>query len=173
MKKQGDIASLFRNHAAKKQKFIASSLSLDVTQASTPQEQVEERINEEIVDPMPSALPPPTLYDVSCLPHDSGERQPIASTILMITMQFEEHIFLEVHFNHMDMNSQIGKLEIEIAILILCGFKIFLGLNIVSRKMLHFALCATYSKVKQIRAKGLLHLLQMVGIIGIKGPKHF
>jgi hypothetical protein len=27
MKKQGDIASLFRNHAAKKQKFIASSFS--------------------------------------------------------------------------------------------------------------------------------------------------
>jgi hypothetical protein len=93
--------------------------------------------------------------------------------MLMIMMQFEEHIFLEVHFNHMHMNSQIGKLEIEIAILILCGFKIFLGLNIVSRKMLHFALCATYLKVKQIRAKGLLHLLQMVGIIGIKGLKHF
>ena len=53
--------------------------------------------------------------------------------MLMIRMQFEEHIFLEVHFNHMHMNSQIGNLEIEIAILILCGFKIFLGLNIVSR----------------------------------------
>jgi hypothetical protein len=76
-------------------------------------------------------------------------------TMLMITMQFKEHIFLEVHFNHMHMNSQIGKLEIEIVILILCGFKFFLGLNIVSRKMLHFALCVTYSKVKQIRAKGL------------------
>jgi hypothetical protein len=79
MKKQGDIASLFRNHAAKKQKFIASSLSPDVTQASTPQEQEEERINEEIVNPMPSAPPPPPLYDVSRLPHDPGERQPIAS----------------------------------------------------------------------------------------------
>jgi hypothetical protein len=69
MKKQGDIASLFRNHAAKKQKFIAS----------TPQEQEEEMINEEIVNPMPSAPPPPTLYDVSRLSHDPGERQPIAS----------------------------------------------------------------------------------------------
>ncbi|PWZ31709.1 hypothetical protein Zm00014a_021970 [Zea mays] len=69
MKKQGDISSLFRNHAAKKQKFIAS----------TPQEQEEEMINEEIVNPMPSAPPPPTLYDVSHLPHDPGERQPIAS----------------------------------------------------------------------------------------------
>jgi hypothetical protein len=69
MKKQGDIASLFRNHAAKKHKFIAS----------TPQEQEEDRINEEIVNPMSSALPPPTLYDVSRLPHDPGERQPIAS----------------------------------------------------------------------------------------------
>jgi hypothetical protein len=79
MKKQGDIASLFRNHAAKKQKFIASSLSLDVTQASTPQEQEKDRINEEIVNPMSSAPPPPTLYDVSRLSHDPGERQPIAS----------------------------------------------------------------------------------------------
>jgi hypothetical protein len=79
MKKQGDIASFFRNHAAKKQKFIASSLSPDVTQASIPQEQEKERINEEIVNPMPSAPPPPTLYDVSRLPHDPGERQHIAS----------------------------------------------------------------------------------------------
>jgi hypothetical protein len=46
MKKQGDIVSLFRNHDVKKQKFIASSLSPDVTQAPTPQEQEEERINE-------------------------------------------------------------------------------------------------------------------------------
>jgi hypothetical protein len=94
-------------------------------------------------------------------------------TILMIMMQFEEHIFLEVYFNHMYMNSQIGKLEIMIAILILCGFKIFLGLNVMSKKMLHFALCATYSKEKQIRAKGLLYLFQMVGITRIKGLKYF
>jgi hypothetical protein len=76
MKKQGDIASLFRNHAAKKQKFIASSLSPDVTQALTPQEQEEERINEEIVNPLPSALTPPTLYDVSyhANDHDAIQR---------------------------------------------------------------------------------------------------
>jgi hypothetical protein len=79
MKKQRDIASLFRNHTAKKHKFIASSLSPDITQPSTPQEQEKERINEEIVNPMPSAPSPPTLYDVSRLPHDPGERQPIAS----------------------------------------------------------------------------------------------
>jgi hypothetical protein len=77
--KQGNITPLFRNHVAKKQKFIASSLSLDVTQPSTPQEQEEDRINEEIVNPMPSAPPLPTLYDVSRLPHDPCERQPIAS----------------------------------------------------------------------------------------------
>jgi hypothetical protein len=69
MKKQGDIASLFRNHAAKKQKFIASR----------PQEQEEDRINKEIVNPMPFSPPPPTFYDVSRLPHDPGERQHIAS----------------------------------------------------------------------------------------------
>jgi hypothetical protein len=79
MKKQGDIASPFCNHAAKKQKFIASSLSPDVTQAPTPQEQEEQRINEEIMNPMPSALPPPIVYDVSHLPHDPSEIQPIAS----------------------------------------------------------------------------------------------
>jgi hypothetical protein len=39
MNKQGDIASLFYNHTVKKQNFIASSLSPDVTQAPTPQEQ--------------------------------------------------------------------------------------------------------------------------------------
>jgi hypothetical protein len=61
--------SLFFNHAAKKHKFIVS----------TPKKQEEERINEEIVNPMPSALPPPTLYDVSRLPHDPSERQHIAS----------------------------------------------------------------------------------------------
>jgi hypothetical protein len=32
MKKQGDTASVFRNHTTKKQKFISSSLSPDVAQ---------------------------------------------------------------------------------------------------------------------------------------------
>jgi hypothetical protein len=101
------------------------------------------------------------------------KENPLQVTMLMIMLEFEEHIFLEVHFNHMHMNSQIGKLEIGISILILCGFKIFVGLNIVLRKLLYFALCTTYSKAKQIRAKGLEHLLQMVGIIGIEGLKYF
>jgi hypothetical protein len=80
MKKQRDIVSLFRNHGVKKQKFIASSLSPNVTQASTPQEQEKERIkSEEIVNPIPSASLPLTIYDVNRLPHDPGERQPIAS----------------------------------------------------------------------------------------------
>jgi hypothetical protein len=45
----------------------------------------------------------------------------LQATMLMTMMQFEEHILLllEVHFNHMHMNFQIGKLEIEITILIL------------------------------------------------------
>jgi hypothetical protein len=118
MKKQGDITSLFRNHAAKKQKFIASSLSPDVTQASTPQEQEEERINEEIVNPMSSA-PPRQHFMMSVVFHMIQVKENLLQvTMLTITMQLEEHIFLEVHFNHMHMNSQIGKLEIEIAILI-------------------------------------------------------
>jgi hypothetical protein len=60
-----------------------------------------------------------------------------------------------------------------IAVLILCGFKISVVLNIVSRETLYFAFCATYSKANKIRAKRLLYLLQMVGIIEIKDLKHF
>jgi hypothetical protein len=105
MKKQGGIASLFRNHAAKRQKFIVS----------TPQEQEEERINEEIVNPMPSAPSPPTHFMMLVVFHMTQVKDNLLQvTMLMIMMQFEEHIFLEVHFNHMHMNSQIGKLEIEI-----------------------------------------------------------
>jgi hypothetical protein len=68
MKQQRDIV-FFSNHAAKKQKFIVS----------IPKKQEKEMINEETVNPMLSAPPPPTLYDVGRLPHDPSERQPIAS----------------------------------------------------------------------------------------------
>jgi hypothetical protein len=152
MKKQGDIASLLRNHAAKKHKFIASLLSLDVTQVSTPQEQEEEMVNEEIVNPMPSASPPPTLYDVSCLPHDPGERQPIASYHANDHDAIRIAYILRGPFQPYAHEFQIGKLEIEIAILILCGFKIFLRLNIVSRKMLHL-LCVDIKMIYQCVCK--------------------
>jgi hypothetical protein len=70
---------------------------------------------------MVSAPPPPTLYDASRLPHDPSEGNILQTTMLMIMMQFEEHILLllEIHFNHLHINSQIGKLKIEIVILIL------------------------------------------------------
>jgi hypothetical protein len=139
----------------------------------TPQEQEKERINEEIVNPMPFAPPPSRLYDVSRLQHDPGERQPIASYNANDHDAIRRAYILRGPFQpyaHEFPNRKIGDRDRH---LILCGFKKFLGLNIVSRKMLHFSLCATYSKVKQIRVNGLLYLLQMVGIIGIKGLNHF
>jgi hypothetical protein len=84
---------------------------------------------------------------------------PLQVSMLIIMMQFEEHIFLEVNFSHMHMSSQKGGLEIDNVISILCGFTIFLGLNIVSRKMLCFALYATCSKTKKVRERELMHLL--------------
>jgi hypothetical protein len=173
MKKQRDIVSLFRNHDVKKHKFIASSLSPDATQATTPQEQEEERVNEEIVNPMPSASPPPTIYDVSRLPHDLGERQPIASYHANDHDAIRREFILRRPFQpyaHEFPNRKIGDRDRHFNFV---WFQNFPWIEYSVKKDVHFALCATYSKVKQIRAKGLLHLLQMVGIIGIKGLKHF
>jgi hypothetical protein len=87
MKRDGDIASMFQKHAAKKR---ASS-----TLVAEEHNQVEEEdtIIEEIVDPAVEPTPapavtdvlpprppqPPSSYDVDRLPHDPGERLPIAS----------------------------------------------------------------------------------------------
>jgi hypothetical protein len=67
----------------------------------------------------------------------------------------------------MHMNFQKEKFEIEVATLILCGSIIFLGLNIVSRIMMSFVLCAIYSKIRKVRARALMHLLRVDGEIGI------
>src|SRR5438128_2002700 len=80
MKRNGDIASLFRKHAAKKAAATSSpSLALVATVAEDQPEE-QERVTEEIVNPMPSSppLPPPSpVYDINCLPHDPSERLPI------------------------------------------------------------------------------------------------
>ena len=97
MKRDGDIASMFQKHAAKKHASSAPVVE--------EQNQVEEQdtITEEIIDPFveptedgttveeptpapaitdvlpPTSPQPPSGYDVDRLPHDPGERLPIAS----------------------------------------------------------------------------------------------
>ena len=81
MKRNGDIASLFQKHAAKKAVIVASSLpsNPDVDVAEN-QSQEEERIIEENIDDTPlPAPPPPPVYDINHLPHDPGERLSIQS----------------------------------------------------------------------------------------------
>jgi len=56
MKRDGDIASLFQKHAAKK-RASASSPVVEVEEQNQEQEQVEERVIEEVVGPAPT---PPT-----------------------------------------------------------------------------------------------------------------
>ena len=83
--------------------------------------------------------------------------------MLMIKIQFEEHIYLKVHSNVMGMIFQKGRSEIEIVTLMWYGFIIIIGLNIVSKRMLCFVLYATCLR----KAVGQIHLLQVVGEIGI------
>ena len=51
---------------------------------------------------------------------------------------------------------------------ILCGFIIIVGLNMVSRRNFHFALYVTCSKRKKLVVRVLMHLLMVVGVIGIE-----
>jgi hypothetical protein len=76
MKRNGDIASLFEKLAAKK---LAASLSPSPAPATTTveeQETVMEEIEAVLPPPLATATP---VYDISRLPHDLGERLPIAS----------------------------------------------------------------------------------------------
>jgi hypothetical protein len=81
MKRNGDIASLFQKHEAKKKAAAAAVTSNRSPDPVEPivEEQTHERVVEEIVNPMPppppSSLPP--VYNINCLPHDQGERRPI------------------------------------------------------------------------------------------------
>ena len=103
MKRDGDIASMFRKHAAKKRASVSSPV---VEEQNQEQEHQEERVIEEVVGPTPTPPPsvepvedvlpsppppsppapsppppplPPSGFDVDHLPHDPGERLPIAS----------------------------------------------------------------------------------------------
>ena len=72
---------------------------------------------------MSSTLPPPTIYDVSRLPHDPGERQPIASYHANDHDAIRRAYILRGPFQPYAHEFPNRKLEIEIAILILCVSK--------------------------------------------------
>ncbi|XP_034600016.1 uncharacterized protein [Setaria viridis] len=159
MKRDGDIASMLQKQAAKKR-----ACSTPVVEE---QNQVEEEniIIEEIVDPsvteaiedVTAAAVEPNLsgYDVDYLPHDPGERLPISNYHANDQDVVWRHTFLEGHSVLMLMSFQKGKLEIEIIISHLYGLPNMIGLNIASRRILCFALCATCSKTKKYKGKGM------------------
>ena len=59
MKRDGDIASMFRKHAAKKRASVSSPV---VEEQNQEQEHLEERVIEEVVGPTPT--PPPSVEPV-------------------------------------------------------------------------------------------------------------
>jgi hypothetical protein len=89
VKRNGDIASLFQKHAAKKAATAASSppsnSNIDVVE---DQCQELDRIIEEDVDHTPTPPPPALVYDINHIPHDPSERLPSKVILLMIKMQF-------------------------------------------------------------------------------------
>jgi len=82
--RNSDIASLFEKHATKKAADVAAtSNSCSNPVEPVVGEQTRERVIEKIVNPKPPPPPPPPqpsslppVYDIDCLPHDPGERQP-------------------------------------------------------------------------------------------------
>ena len=81
MKRNGDIASLFQKHAAKKKAAAATPTSNPDPVEPVVEEQTHERVVEEIANPMPPSPPQPSslppVYDINRLPRDPGERHPI------------------------------------------------------------------------------------------------
>jgi hypothetical protein len=113
--------------------------------------QEQDRIIEENVDHTPTPPPPPSLvYDINHLPHDPSERLPSKVIILMIKMQFIEHIFLKVCSNHMHMDSQKEELEREIVNSIWYGFINIIGLNIVSKEGFCVSFCMLFIQIQQM-----------------------
>jgi hypothetical protein len=78
MKRGADIAFLFQKHAAKK--ASTAVISSQVKNVAEEHNQEQPSIIEEVVNHTPPPPPPPlSVYDISRLPHDPGERQPIQS----------------------------------------------------------------------------------------------
>ena len=89
MKRNVDIASLFRKHEAKKLAAASSPPPAPATKVIEEEDQEQSSVLSEAIDvdnilppqpqpqlPTPSSLP---VYDINRLPHDPGERLPIAS----------------------------------------------------------------------------------------------
>jgi len=105
MKRNVDIASLFKKHEAKKLAAAASFPPAPATKVLEEGDQEHKSGIEEIVesslvqssvvseaieveDVLPPQPPPPTppVYDSSCLPHDPGERLPISIHVVLVTL---------------------------------------------------------------------------------------
>jgi hypothetical protein len=89
MKRDGDIASLYRKHEAKRKAAAAAAAAtsnhspnsiVPVVEQQTRERVVEETENN-VVPPPPRPQPPSAqpVYDINRLPHDPGERRPIRS----------------------------------------------------------------------------------------------
>jgi len=89
MKRDGDIASLYRKHEAKRKAAAAAAAAtsnhspnsiVPVVEQQT-RERVVEEIENNVVPPPPRPQPPSAqpVYDINRLPHDPGERRPIRS----------------------------------------------------------------------------------------------
>ena len=139
MKRDGDIVSMFQKNATKKRS------------SSTPVVEEEEIIIEEIVDPSmelaedvtaavePTLVPvvtdvlpptppqPPSGYDVDRLPHDPGERLPIASYHANDQDAVRRAYILRGPFQLYAHEFQKGKLEIEIEISHVYGLPNMIG----------------------------------------------
>ena len=132
MKRNGDIRSLFQN-AAKK----AAAVALNPDPPPAPDQSIVEEHNqeedrvqvEEIADPMPSPI--------------QVKGYPLKIIMLMIKMQSVEHILLKVLANFIYMIFHIETLEVYLVDSVYNSCIIMSGLNIVSRRILHFASYAT------------------------------
>ena len=101
---------------------------------------------------------------------------PFKAMLLMIKMQFKEHIFLKVHCNHLHIIFQKEKLGIEIVNSILYGLQHHWLEYSIKKDSVFCFICYLFkdnkckgkcSKITNVRARGQIHLLQMVGEIGI------
>lgn len=107
MKRDGNIASLFQKHEAKRKAAAAAATSNRSSDPVVPvvEEQTRERVVEEIEThilappppppPQPSSVPP--VYDINRLPQDPGERRPILSYPTNDQDAIRKHILLKVH----------------------------------------------------------------------------
>jgi hypothetical protein len=102
---------------------------------------------------MPSA-PSLPVYDSVAFHMIQVKDNPLQVTILMIMMQFEDHIFLEVHFNCMHMNSQIGKIGARHLHFNFVLFQNFRWIEYIVKKDASFCFVYYLLKSKENKGKG-------------------